>query len=175
MEIYKSNSNLITKVKIDLEKILPIINIALEAQDKKGKYYEYAVRAVNGEDMSAYKAAGDAENALLKAAVNQSVPRGSVQAMLDEYRKGTDLTPEEFAEGWSDGVHLIGRYGLKVDETAESAYNRLPQSAREASTRIGKQTAETERKAAEEAAARGEIPEPSPPEPAEEPAEEPST
>lgn len=106
----------------------------------------------DNEDMSGYKATGEAENALLKAAVNQSVPRGSVQAMLDEYRKGTDLTPEEFAEGWSDGVHLIGRYGLKVDETAESAYNRLPQSAREASTRIGKETAETERKAAEEKA-----------------------
>lgn len=30
-------------VKIDLEKILPIINIALEAQDKKGKYYETVV------------------------------------------------------------------------------------------------------------------------------------
>lgn len=106
----------------------------------------------DNEDMSGYKAAGDAENALLRAAVNENVPRGSVQAMLDEYRKGTDLTPEEFAEGWSDGVHLIGRYGLKVDETAESAYNRLPQSAREAATRIGKETADTERKTAEEKA-----------------------
>ena len=106
----------------------------------------------DNEDMSGYKAAGDAENALLRAAVNESVPRGSVQAMLDEYRKGTDLTPEEFASGWSDGVHLIGRYGLKVDESADSAYNRLPQSAREAATRIGKETAETERKAAEEKA-----------------------
>ena len=139
----------------------------LMADELQGNTAEYGAEAIkkpaqtatspwdgiaDNEDMSGYKAAGEAENALLKAAVNQSVPRGSVQAMLDEYRKGTDLTPEEFADGWSDGVHLIGRYGLKVDETAESAYNRLPQSAREASTRIGKETAETERKAAEEKA-----------------------
>ena len=102
------------------------------------------------EDMSGYKATGEAENALLRAAVNQSVPRGSVQAMLDEYRKGTDLTPEEFAAGWSDGAHIYGRYGLNVDEA--SPLSRMSPEAREAAMKFGRETEEAERKAAEEKA-----------------------
>ena len=102
------------------------------------------------EDMSAYKAAGEAENALLRAAVNESVPRGSVQAMLDEYRKGTDMTPEEFASAWSDGAHIYGRYGLKVDEG--SPLSRMKPEAREAAMRFGRETEETERKTREEKA-----------------------
>ena len=104
----------------------------------------------DNEDMSGYKAAGEAENALLRAAVNQSVPRGSVQAMLDEYRKGTDLTPEEFAAGWSDGAHIYGRYGLNVDEA--SPLSRMSPEAREAAMKFGRETEEAERKAAEEKA-----------------------
>lgn len=104
----------------------------------------------DNEDMSGYKATGEAENALLKAAVNQSVPRGSVQAMLDEYRKGTDLTPEEFAAGWSDGAHIYGRYGLNVDEA--SPLSRMSPEAREAAMKFGRETEEAERKAAEEKA-----------------------
>lgn len=104
----------------------------------------------DNEDMSGYKAAGEAEEALLRAAVNQSVPRGSVQAMLDEYRKGTDLTPEEFAEGWSDGAHIYGRYGLNVDEA--SPLSRMSPEAREAAMKFGRETEEAERKAAEEKA-----------------------
>ena len=104
----------------------------------------------DNEDMSGYKAAGEAENALLRAAVNWSVPRGSVQAMLDEYRKGTDLTPEEFAEGWSDGAHVYGRYGFNVDEA--SPLSRMSPEAREAAMKFGRETEEAERKAAEEKA-----------------------
>ena len=104
----------------------------------------------DNEDMSGYQATGEAENALLKAAVNQSVPRGSVQAMLDEYRKGTDLTPEEFAAGWSDGAHIYGRYGLNVDEA--SPLSRMSPEAREAAMKFGRETEEAERKAAEEKA-----------------------
>lgn len=104
----------------------------------------------DNEDMSGYKATGEAENALLKASVNQSVPRGSVQAMLDEYRKGTDLTPEEFAAGWSDGAHIYGRYGLNVDEA--SPLSRMSPEAREAALKFGRETEEAERKAAEEKA-----------------------
>ena len=104
----------------------------------------------DNEDMSGYKAAGEAEEALLRAAVNQSVPRGSVQAMLDEYRKGTDLTPEEFAEGWSDGAHIYGRYGLNVDEA--SPLSRMSPEAREAAMKFGRETEEAERKADEEKA-----------------------
>lgn len=102
------------------------------------------------EDMSDYKAAGEAENALLRAAVNESVPRGSVQAMLDEYRKGTDMTPEEFASAWSDGAHIYGRYGLKVDEG--SPLSRMKPEAREAAMRFGRETEEAERKTREEKA-----------------------
>ena len=98
----------------------------------------------DNEDMSGYKATGEAEKALLWAAVNENVPRGSVQAMLDEYRKGTDMTPEEFAEAWSDGVHLIGRFDLTVKEDEDTAFNRLPKEAREAARRIGRETAERE-------------------------------
>lgn len=102
------------------------------------------------EDMSVYKAAGEAENALLRAAVNESVPRGSVQAMLDEYRKGTDMTPEEFASAWSDGAHIYGRYGLKVDEG--SPLSRMKPEAREAAMKFGRDTEEAERKTREEKA-----------------------
>ena len=104
----------------------------------------------DNEDMSIYKATGEAENALLRAAVNQSVPRGSVQAMLDEYRKCTDLTPEECAAGWSDGAHIYGRYGLNVDEA--SPLSRMSPEAREAAMKFGRETEEAERKAAEEKA-----------------------
>lgn len=104
----------------------------------------------DNEDMSGYKAAGEAEEALLRAAVNQSVPRGSVQAMLDEYRKGTNLTPEEFAAGWSDGAHIYGRYGLNVDEA--SPLSRMSPEAREEAMKFGRETEEAERKAAEEKA-----------------------
>ena len=116
----------------------------------------------DNEDVSIYKATGEAEEALLRAAVNQSVPRGSVQAMLDEYRKGTDLTPEEFAEGWSDGVHIFGRFGINPDTATETAYNRLPQSAKEASVRIGRETDEAETKAKDEAAKQKKNPAPKP-------------
>lgn len=102
----------------------------------------------DSEDMSGYKATGEAENALLKAAVKESVPRGSVQAMLDEFRKGTDMTPEEFAAAWSDGVHIYGRYGFDVGE--ESPLSRMSPEAREAAMKFGRETEEAERKAAEE-------------------------
>ena len=102
------------------------------------------------EDMSGYKAAGEAEEALLKAAVKESVPRGSVQAMLDEFRKGTDMTPEEFAAAWSDGVHIYGRYGFDVGE--ESPLSRMRPEAREAAMKFGRETEEAERKASEEKA-----------------------
>lgn len=104
----------------------------------------------DSEDMSGYKAAGEAEQALLKAAVKESVPRGSVQAMLDEFRKGTNMTPEEFATAWSDGVHIYGRYGFDVGE--ESPLSRMSPEAREAAMKFGRETEEDERKSAEEKA-----------------------
>ena len=65
----------------------------------------------DGEDTSGFGASGEAEEALLRAAVNESVPRGSVPEMLAQFRKGTKLTPAEFASAWSDGAHIFGRYG----------------------------------------------------------------
>ena len=116
----------------------------------------------DNEDMSGYKAAGEAENALLKAAVRESVPRGSVQAMLDEYRKGTNLTPEEFAEAWSDGVHKYGRYGFDIKDAADTALGRMESEAREAAIKYGRETAEAETKAKDEAAKKKKNPAPKP-------------
>ena len=104
------------------------------------------------EDMSGYKATGEAEQALLKAAVNQGVPRGSVPAMLEQFRKGTKLTPAEFAEGWADGAHKYGRYGFDASEDGDTAFGRMEPEAREAAMKFGRETEETERKAAEEKA-----------------------
>ena len=104
------------------------------------------------EDMSGYKAAGEAEQALLKAAVNQGVPRGSVPAMLEQFRKGTKLTPAEFAEGWADGAHKYGRYGFDAREDGDTAFNRMEPEAREAAMKFGRETAEAEAKRADEAA-----------------------
>ena len=104
------------------------------------------------EDMSGYKATGEAENALLKAAVNQGVPRGSVPAMLEQFRKGTKLTPAEFAEGWAEGAHKYGRYGFDAREDGDTAFNRMEPEAREAAMKFGRETEEAGRKAAEEKA-----------------------
>jgi hypothetical protein len=106
----------------------------------------------DGEDVSGYKATGEAENALLKAAVNQGVPRGSVPAMLEQFRKGTKLTPAEFAEGWAEGAHKYGRYGFDASEDGDTAFNRMEPEAREAAMKFGRETEEAERKAAEEKA-----------------------
>ena len=103
-------------------------------------------------DMAALGVAGEAENALIKAAVNQGVPRGSVPAMLKQFRKGTKLTPAEFAEGWADGAHKYGRYGFDASKDGDTAFNRMEPEAREAAVKFGRETEEAERKAAEEKA-----------------------
>lgn len=103
-------------------------------------------------DMAALGVTGEAENALIKAAVNQGVPRGSVSAMLEQFRKGTKLTPAEFAEGWADGAHKYGRYGFDASEDGDTAFSRMEPEAREAAMKFGRETEEAERKAAEEKA-----------------------
>ena len=112
------------------------------------------------EDMSRYKATGEAEQALLKAAVNQGVPRGSVPAMLEQFRKGNKLTPAEFAEGWAEGAHKYGRYGFDASEDGDIAFNRMEPEAREAAMKFGRETAEAEAKRADEAAKAKKKPEP---------------
>lgn len=103
-------------------------------------------------DMADLGVTGEAENALIKAAVNQGVPRGSVPAMLEQFRKGTALTPAEFAEGWADGAHKYGRYGFDASEDGDTAFSRMEPEAREAAMKYGRETEEAERKAAEEKA-----------------------
>lgn len=103
-------------------------------------------------DMAALGVTGEVENALIKAAVNQGVPSGSVPAMLEQFRKGTKLTPAEFAEGWADGAHKYGRYGFDATEDGDTAFNRMEPEAREAAMKFGRETEEAERKAAEEKA-----------------------
>ena len=116
----------------------------------------------DGTDFTALGATGEAETALLKEAITQSVPKGSVKEMLNQYRKGTNLTPAEFAEAWSDGVHVYGRYGLNTEGTADTAFNRMEQEAREAAVKYGRETAEAETKAKEEAAKKKKNPAPKP-------------
>lgn len=103
-------------------------------------------------DMAALGVTGEAEEALLKAAVNQGVPRGSVPGMLEQFRKGTKLTPAEFAEGWADGAHKYGRYGFDASEDGDTAFSRMEPEAREAAVKYGRETAEAEAKRADEAA-----------------------
>ena len=146
-------------VEGDLERYMGIRRVdSMEGRGQKGT--ETAEEAAtspwsgltDGEDVSGYKAAGEAENALLRAAVNQGVPRGSVPAMLEQFRKGTKLTPAEFAEGWADGAHKYGRYGFDAREDGDTAFNRMEPEAREAAMKFGRETEEAERKAAEEKA-----------------------
>ncbi len=104
-------------------------------------------------DIAALGATGEAEEALVREAIRQSVPQGSVPEMLNQFRKGTKLTPEDFAYGWSDGVHLVGRYDLNIgEESADTAFGRMEQEARDAAVKYGRDTAEAQRKAEEEKA-----------------------
>ena len=104
----------------------------------------------DGEDVSAFGATGEAEEALMAAAVRESVPKGSVPEMLAQFRKGTAMSPEEFASAWSDGAHIFGRYGLEVDK--ESPLSRMEPEAREAAMKFGRETEQAERKTREEKA-----------------------
>ena len=144
-------------VEGDLEKYMGIRRVdSMEGRGQKAT--ETAEEAstspwsglADGEDVSAFGATGEAEEALLAAAVRESVPKGSIPEMLAQFRKGTAMSPEEFASAWSDGAHIFGRYGLEVDK--ESPLSRMEPEAREAAMKFGRETEEAERKAAEEKA-----------------------
>ena len=99
------------------------------------------------------------EEALLRAASSQGVPKRTVPAMLKSYREGTDLTPAEFAEAWGDGVMFFGRLGL--NESAiykDSPLDRIGEKARRASIQEGKTIADEELKRAKEKAEKKKMP-----------------
>lgn len=99
------------------------------------------------------------EEALLRAASSQGVPKRTVPAMLKSYREGTDLTPAEFAEAWGDGVMFFGRLGL--NESAiykDSPLDRIGENARRASIQEGKTIAVEELKRAKEKAEKKKMP-----------------
>lgn len=102
--------------------------------------------AVTNESAKVYGAQTPDEKALLDAAVSEGVPEKSIKAMIEGYRSGTSLSPQEFAEAWKDGVILFGKYN--VDEGGidpESALGRMEESSRRAAIQYGRAEAEAER------------------------------
>lgn len=102
--------------------------------------------AVTNESAKVYGAQTPDEKALLDAAVSEGVPEKSIKAMIEGYRAGTSLSPQEFAEAWKDGVILFGKYN--VDEGGidpESALGRMEESSRRAAIQYGRAEAEAER------------------------------
>lgn len=99
------------------------------------------------------------EEALLRAASSQGVPKRTVPAMLKSYREGTDLTPAEFAEAWGDGVMFFGRLGLNESAIKkDSTLDRIGENARRASIQEGKTIADEELKRAKEKADKKKMP-----------------
>ena len=99
------------------------------------------------------------EEALLRAASSQGVPKRTVPAMLKSYREGTDLTPAEFAEAWGDGVMFFGRLGLNESAiNKDSPLARVGENARRASIQEGKTIADEELKRAKEKAEKKKMP-----------------
>ena len=111
------------------------------------------------EGIEGYGTQNAQEEALLRAASSQGVPKRTVPAMLKSYREGTDLTPAEFAEAWGDGVMFFGRLGL--NESAiykDSTLDRIGENARRASIQEGKTIADEELKRAKEKAEKKKMP-----------------
>lgn len=111
------------------------------------------------EGIEGFGTQNEQEEALLRAASSQGVPKRTVPAMLKSYREGTDLTPAEFAEAWGDGVMFFGRLGL--NESAihkDSPLDRIGENARRASIQEGKTIADEELKRAKEKADKKKMP-----------------
>ena len=111
------------------------------------------------EEIEGYGTQNALEEALLRAASSNGIPKRTVPAMLKSYREGTDLTPAEFAEAWGDGVMFFGRLGL--NESAiykDSPLDRIGENARRASIQEGKTIADEELKRAKEKAEKKKMP-----------------
>lgn len=99
------------------------------------------------------------EEALLRAAASHGVPKKTVPAMLNSFREGTDMTPEEFADAWADGVMLFGRLGLnEATINEESGLARMSEKARKASIREGRVIADEETKRAQDKSEKKKLP-----------------
>ena len=103
-------------------------------------------------DLEALGATSETERALMQAARIQGVPNASVAEMLNQFRKGTALTPAEFADGWADGTQTYGRFGFDTKDADGTAFGRMETEAREAAVKYGRESAEAETRKREEAA-----------------------
>ena len=127
-------------------------NTVQASQEAAGEEMDPWAGMSEGTDPRALGARNEAEVALIRAAINQGVPRNSVPDMLTQYRKGTKLSPAEFAEAWSDGANTYGRFGFDTKGTEKTAFGRMEPEAREAAMKYGRDTAEAETRKRDEAA-----------------------
>lgn len=111
------------------------------------------------EGVEGYETQNANEEALLRAASSQGVPKKTVPAMLNSFREGTDLTPAEFADAWADGVMFFGRLGLNEKTVSEgSNLARMTEKARKAAINEGRVIADEEVKRAQEKAEKKKMP-----------------
>lgn len=93
----------------------------------------------DNDDMTPYGARSEAEGYLLAAAAREGVPRASIPAMMEAYRAGTSLSPEEFVDGWLDAVKLYGNGAAGHTSYApDSALGRMSESQRAAAMEQGR-------------------------------------
>lgn len=94
------------------------------------------------EAVGGYGINNEREAALLQAAKRQGVPAASVPSMLNIFRQD-ELSPEDFAEGWQQGVGVFGRYNV-TDIPEKSALGRMKSYNRDAAFQIGRALASEE-------------------------------
>lgn len=102
----------------------------------------------DNDDMTPYGARSEAEGYLLAAAAREGVPRASIPAMMEAYRAGTSLSPEEFVDGWLDAVKLYGNGAAgHTSYAADSALGRMTESQRAAAMEQGRLYGEAQARA----------------------------
>ena len=100
------------------------------------------------DDMTPYGARSEAEGYLLAAAVREGVPKASIPAMMEAYRAGTSLSPEEFVDGWLDAVKLYGNGAAgHASYAPDSALGRMTESQRAAAMEQGRLYGEAQARA----------------------------
>lgn len=80
------------------------------------------------------------ETDLLAFAMEKGVPKKSIPAMLDAYRANTtQMTPEEFAEGWNYGVTFLGRYNIQESSASpKSPFVNMDKASRSTAVSYGR-------------------------------------
>ena len=142
-----------------LEKLYGVENATETAEEAQEGAEKVAGEEVSGETetgtpediwlpLDDYEAVGgyginnEREAALLQAAKRQGVPAASVPSMLNIFRQD-ELSPEDFAEGWQQGVGVFGRYNV-TDIPEKSALGRMKSYNRDAAFQIGRALASEE-------------------------------